>query len=337
MLDEVAPWERLVRLTEPRHSLLRRLFVANAAVLVAATVLIAFLPVTVSWPITIGEAIVLVLGLPVILIANWLLLRRILTPLSRLRTAMTEIDMAGPREPVDVGAKSVEVAQLAASFNAMLERLAHERRQSVRRAHQAQEQERRALSLELHDEIGQNLTALLLQLDVASRSTSDPAIRQTLENAVETTRECLDQVRVIVRRLRPEVLDDLGLVGAIEHLCDRMAGDTGIEIDRALESGLPKLDPDSQLVVYRVTQESLTNIARHSGAKNAKVALGGHAGGSRLVITDDGIGLPEGTSDGSGIRGMRERALMIGAELHVAPREPSGTQVDLVLPAEDEA
>lgn len=319
----------------PRQSLLWRVFSANAIVLSASVLLLAVLPVTVSWPASRGELVYLACGLLVMLVVNLILLRRVLGPLRRLRDAMSSIDLLRPREPVDVGARSSEVAELTQAFNDMLARLDHERRESARRAQSAQEQERRALSLELHDEIGQNLTALLLQLDVASRVAATPKQRRTLEASVDTVRQSLEQVRAIVRRLRPEALDDLGLISAIDHLCERVGSDSGLAIERSLDPELPRLSSDAQLVVYRVAQESLTNVVRHSGAHRAIVELEPCEDGVRLRVADNGAGTPSAENEGSGIRGMRERALMVGAALRVEERAPSGTEVVLEIPAEE--
>jgi two-component system sensor histidine kinase UhpB len=309
-------------------------FVANAAVLVTAVFLLAALPVTVSWPPSVGELIVLACGLAVMLVANLLLMRRLLTPLRRLRRVMSTVDPLMLGRPVDVGARSIEVAALTASFNAMLARIDQERRDSSRRAQAAQEHERRALSLELHDQIGQNLTALLLQLDVVSRTATEEQSAK-LEALIETVRECLEQVRAIVRRLRPEALDELGLITAIDHLCDRVESDSGLAIERALDPDLPGLSSDAQLVVYRVLQESLTNVVRHAGSLCAHVELAPVDGGVRLSVRDDGAGLGEAVHEGSGIRGMRERALMIGATLDVRPLDSSGTEVTLQVPEQE--
>jgi two-component system sensor histidine kinase UhpB len=309
---------------------------ANAIILATSIGLIALIPLTVSSrrPTTASEALVLACGLSVMLGVNFLLMRRILTPLRRLRRVMSEIDPLLPQQPVDVGARSVEVAALTAAFNDMLARLDEERRESTRRTQAAQERERRALSLELHDEVGQNLTALLLQLDVASRSASGDQLR-TLEKSSDTVRECLEQVRAIVSRLRPEALDDLGLVSAVEHLCDRVGNDSGLMIERSIDTTLPRLSSDAQLVVYRVAQESLTNVVRHSGAHHASLTLRPSTDGIRLTVTDDGVGGAPSQEKGSGIRGMRERALMIGATLEIRPRTPSGMEVVLDVPASE--
>lgn len=316
----------------PRRSLLWRLFSTNAAVLVAAVVALGLTPLQVSVPVTFGEGLALAGGLLVVLYLNLLLMRRALGPLGRLWQVMRAVDPLRPGQRIDVKAKSIEVADLTQAFNDMLDRLERERRDSARRAQAAQEAERRWLSLELHDEIGQAMTALLLQLDVISRSATT-AQRPVLDTAVDTVRDCLERVRAIVRRLRPEGLDDLGLPSALTHLCDRVAGDSGIVVDRLLAPDLPVLSPDARLVVFRVAQESLTNVVRHAAASRASLRLERHDGGVRLEITDDGLGIGPAVPGGSGIRGMRERALMVGSALTVEPLTPRGTRVELTVPA----
>ncbi len=138
-----------------------------------------------------------------------------------------------------------------------------------------------------------------------------------------------------MHRLRPAALDELGLVSALVALCDRMAESSGLEIDRRFAPDLPRLSPDAQLGLFRVAQESLTNVVRHAGAERAALDVRPFGGGVRLTVVDDGIGISadrDGAA-GSGVRGMRERALLLGAELLVRPRAPQGTEVLLDLPA----
>jgi two-component system sensor histidine kinase UhpB len=272
-------------------------------------------------------------GLIAMLVANLLLMRRALAPLGRLWFAMRTVDPLRPGRRIDPGARSVEVAELAAAFNDMLDRLEEERRSSARRMQSAQEAERRRLSLELHDDIGQSLTALLLRLEVLSRTATDQQ-RPLLADVTAATRDCLDRVRGIVKRLRPEALDDRGLAVAISRLCDRVAASGGLQVDVTIDDGLPVLEPDAQLVAFRVAQESLTNVVRHAGAAVVTLELRRSAEGVRLTVTDDGAGMHPGTADGTGIRGMRERALMVGSSLHVSSTS-HGTQVVLDVPAEE--
>lgn len=314
----------------PTRSLLWHVFSANAIVLTAAALALALTPVTVSWPVNTGEAVLLLAGLAIILIADLLLMRRALTPLGRLWEAMRRVDPLHPGQRVDPGARSVEVAELAEAFNDMLDRLERERRDSARRTQAAQEHERRWLSMELHDEIGQSMTALLLQLDVLSRTATAPQA-PLVRAATDATRDCLERVRAIVHRIRPEALDDLGLSSALVQLCERMSASETLQVTWTLDRELPELTDDAQLVVYRVAQESLTNVARHAAARTANVALRRHAGGARLTVTDDGTNAASPASTGSGIRGMRERALTSGATLQIT--RDAGTIVALDVPA----
>jgi two-component system sensor histidine kinase UhpB len=139
-------------------------------------------------------------------------------------------------------------------------------------------------------------------------------------------------VRRIARELRPEALDLLGLQSAVRSLCTSAAAHRGLRVERRLELADGGFDPEVELVVYRIAQESLTNVMRHSGASEVLVALGRVDGGLRLVVRDDGRGLPPDAEAGRGITGMRERALHIGARLTVTATRGGGTEVRLDVP-----
>jgi two-component system sensor histidine kinase UhpB len=192
------------------------------------------------------------------------------------------------------------------------------------------------VSRELHDEIGQLLTGLLLRSETLSRRV--PAdLRPDVEGVREASRQAAEAVRVIAGRLRPEALDELGLQSALLALCTAVDSQAGITVERHLERGLPLTD-EEELVIYRVAQEALTNVVRHSGAKNASVWLGRDGSGAVvLAVSDDGKGLPADTHVRStGIRGMRERALLVGARLDLRTVAPHGTEVRLQLPAKED-
>jgi len=129
----------------------------------------------------------------------------------------------------------------------------------------------------------------------------------------------------------PEVLDDLGLGKAITALCERLGAQSGVDINCAVDAELPQLAPEAELVAYRVAQEALTNTLRHSGAEHAALVLERDGDDVLLTIADDGRGIGDDAQPGSGIQGMRERALLIGARLRIDPGEPSGTVVRLRL------
>lgn len=310
-------------------SLFWRIFALNAVVLGMATALLLWAPVTVSAPVLLTEAVVLVGGMAVMLVANAALLRLGLAPLDRLTKLMTTVDLLRPgqRLPASGGG---EVADLIRTFNAMLERLEHERATSSARALLAQEAERRRIAQELHDEVGQSMTAILLTLKRVADD-APAALRTELHEAQEITRESLDEVRRLVRRLRPGVLDDLGLVSALTSLTEDFATHTGLQVSRRFDTDLPTLAPETELVLYRVAQESLTNVARHADAEQVVVALRHAEPGVLLTVTDDGSGI-RAPREGAGIRGMRERALLIGGRLDITPAPRTGTRVQLTAP-----
>ncbi|SEG77125.1 two-component system, NarL family, sensor histidine kinase UhpB [Thermomonospora echinospora] len=310
-----------------------RVFWLNALVGAVATVLLMVGPWTVSVPIRLTEALVLTAGLVVMLTANAALLRWGLAPLDRLTRLMTTVDLLRPGERLPVTG-SGEVAALIDTFNQMLQRLEAERGASSARALSAQEDERRRIAQELHDEIGQSLTAVLLDLKRLADRAPEP-LREDLRYAQETTRDSLDEVRRIARRLRPGVLEDLGLASALTALTGQFSAHAGIRVRRRLHPGLPPLSSQVELVLYRIAQEALTNAARHSGAATVELSLAPADGGVLLSVTDDGAGLG-GSAEGAGIRGMRERALLVGGELTVGSVPEGGTRVALYVPIAEE-
>ncbi|MFE3142519.1 HAMP domain-containing sensor histidine kinase [Streptomyces scopuliridis] len=321
-------------------SLFWRIFLLNAAVLFAATALLLLGPVTVSAPVLLTEALIMALGLAAMLVANAALLRIGLAPLQRLTRAMTTTDLLRPgRRPAVSG--HGEIADLIRTFNTMLDRLEAERAASSGLALSAQEAERRRIAQELHDEIGQTLTAVLLELKrVADRAPAP--LRDELRHVQETTRDSLDEIRRIARRLRPGVLEELGLISALKALTSELTTHSGLSVRSGFDSALPRLGEDVELVLYRVAQEGLTNIVRHADARQVDLTLRRTSGGVELRLRDDGRGIGTAT-EGAGIRGMRERALLIGAELSVGRGRArsggtgGGTDVRLRVPISGDA
>ncbi|WP_351228977.1 sensor histidine kinase [Streptomyces sp. NPDC002133] len=312
-------------------SLFWRIFALNAMVLGTATALLLWAPVTVSVPVLLTEAVILVAGLVVMLVANAALLRIGLGPLDRLTKLMTTVDLLRPGQRLPAHGRS-EIAEVVRTFNAMLERLEQERATSSARALLAQEAERRRIAQELHDEVGQSMTAILLALKRASdEAEANEPLRDELQQAQEITRESLDEVRRLVRRLRPSVLDDLGLISALTSLTTEFATHTELRVLRQFDPDLPALDQQTELVLYRVAQEALTNVARHAEADRVEVSLRHAKGVVVLSVTDDGRGTGV-APEGAGIRGMRERALLTGATLDITSQPKAGTQVRLTVP-----
>jgi two-component system, NarL family, sensor histidine kinase UhpB len=279
-------------------------------------------PLTVSFPVALTELVGLAAGLVALLVVNLALLRRVFAPLDRLSRFMREVDPLRPGSRVPIVDGDPEIADLTSAFNDMVERLESERRDSALRTLAAQEAERRRIALELHDEVGQALTAAMLRLD-----------RVAVDEAKEGLRAALEEVREIARRLRPEALDDLGLRNALRALVASVARDARLDVTPEIDANLPSLTPEQELVVYRVAQEALTNALRHAGASALRFSLRAEGDALVLVVEDDGQGFDlERVSTASGIRGMRERALLVRARLEVASAPGGGTAVRLWTP-----
>jgi two-component system, NarL family, sensor histidine kinase UhpB len=284
----------------------------------------------VSTPVVLTEALILSLGLVAMLVANAILLRVGLAPLQRLTRAMTTIDLLRP-DPRPEVAGHAGIADLFTAFNTMLDRLESERATSNARALSAQESERHRIAQELHDEVGQTLTAVLLELKRVGDQVPEP-LRADVRQVQEITRGSLDEIRRIARRLRPGVLEELGLVSALKALTAEVSGYAGFVVRRTFDPALPDVGHEGELVLYRVAQEGLTNVARHAAAHNVDVTVRtAHDGGIELLIRDDGVGL-NGAAEGAGIRGMRERALLVGAKLTLRTRDTGGTELALAVP-----
>jgi two-component system sensor histidine kinase UhpB len=307
-----------------------RVFAANASVLLLAFMGLVFAPITVSVPVGAGELLVLAVGLIGLLAANLVLLRPAFAPLDELAETMRRHDPLAPGRRAEIKGDP-DIAALAHAFNEMLDRLESERRDSTRQALMVQEAERRRIARELHDEVGQTLTGVILQIEGLAADIPDE-LRDRLDELRETARYGTEEVRRIARRLRPDALEELGLVSALAALAGAFERQARVPVSRRLDEGV-EVSLEEELVIYRVAQEALTNVARHAEATQVRLEL--RTAGDRLVLTvgDDGRGLPDGAAASSqGIRGMRERALLVGAMLAIDSGSGRGTVVELSIP-----
>lgn len=301
----------------------------NGGVFLAGTLVLLLSPASVSQRALVSEALVLTVGLAVMLVTNALLLRSVLVPVDRVVAQMATVDLLEPGQRLTTGATGPG-GRLVASFNAMIDRLEAERTGSDARALAAEEDERHRIAQELHDQVGQQLTVVLLGLKQVEQQAPASLVPE-LELVRESVRAGLDDVRRVARELRPGVLDDLGLHSALAALATGFTTHGGAVVRRSIAPGLPTLPPATELVVYRVAQEALTNVARHAGAQQVELTL--RRVGDRVVlgVEDDGRGLGADAS-GAGLRGMRDRARSVGGELEISGTPGRGTTVRLSVP-----
>jgi two-component system sensor histidine kinase UhpB len=271
------------------------------------------------------------------LLVNLALLRRRFTPLENLIEEMEKVDLSrpGPLLPrsIDGIGETEEVERIELAFLRMMRRLEAERRRAGSAALQAQEEERARVARDLHDEVNQSLTGLLLRLE-AAREAAPPELEAELAETKALANQAMRELLSLARQLRPTALDDLGLAAAIAGQVEQLARGE-IEAEFGTDGDLSDLGDDAQLVVYRVAQEALSNAARHSGAARVEVRLRRRQdGGVDLEVADDGRGFAFDESEGGlGLAGMRERALLIGGELTIESRPGRGTTVRLHVPA----
>lgn len=226
-----------------RVSLLWRVFAANVVVFLIAFALLAWTPIKVDRVATPDELLILGIGLAVMVAADFVLVRRAFGPLRRLAAVMTSVDPSRPGRRAEASEGSGrEVVVLTESLNAMLDRLEDERRESARRALAAQEGERSRIARELHDEVGQTLTAVALRAERAAGQTSRQS--EALSEIAETVLRSLEDVQRLGRELRPEALDDLGLVSALSALSSRVGGQGGVRVRRDLDWRLAGLSAE---------------------------------------------------------------------------------------------
>jgi two-component system, NarL family, sensor histidine kinase DevS len=209
-------------------------------------------------------------------------------------------------------------------------------RDSLRRVVEGQELERRRLARELHDETGQALTSILLGLKALEERLKDPASRAATEELRELVVSTLRDVRRLAVELRPSALDDFGLVAALERLAESFAEQTGISVDFQTALAGERLAEEVETALYRIVQESLTNVVKHAQARRVSILLARKAGAVKAVVEDDGQGFDpaEQTDGGYGLMGMRERLALLGGRLEVESSHDGGTTIAAEVPVQ---
>ncbi|MDX6586759.1 MAG: two-component system, NarL family, sensor histidine kinase UhpB [Solirubrobacterales bacterium] len=283
----------------------------------------------------------LVLGLAVALtvMVNVFLLQRRMRPLEQLVDEMERADLSRPganlSDPAGLG-EPEEVERLHKTFRRMLERLETERRRASSAALTAQEEERTRIARDLHDEVNQSLTGLLLRLE-AVREHAPYELAKEIDETKALANQAMQELLTLARQLRPTALDDLGLKAALAGNVSELDRQSALEVTfQSDASTYSDLSTDAQLVVYRVAQEALSNAAQHAEAQSVQVNLARMDGTVELTVTDDGRGFTfDQASRGLGMGGMRERALLVGGDLRIESRPSVGTRVRLRVPIEN--
>jgi two-component system sensor histidine kinase UhpB len=288
------------------------------------------------------------------LAANALVLRTALLPLARLERTARRVQAGDPHARVRPGAiGDPDTDRLAATFNDMLDGLRDQTRLAEAYAARlralsdrvlvAQEEERERLAGRLLDDTGQLLATLLLELRLFQNAAAAPgaepgALGRQAAAAAGLARETLDGVRRLAQELRPRLLDDLGLVAAVEDWAREWAARSGtpVQVQAAIPADV-HLEPLVGVAVYRTVQEALANVAAHASARHVEIALGLTEEALVVEVADDGRGMPAGLRPGLGLFGMQERLGLVGGRLAVHSAPGQGTTVRAVIPLPAEA
>ena len=296
----------------------------------------------IHWP---AVAVMLVAGFAGSLVINGVVLRLALQPLHALektvdRVAAGDLTARAGR----VLFRDPDVERLGDTLNIMLDVLYEHRGLLQKMSEQvlaAQEDERKRIARELHDETAQGLATLLIRLKILERARTEPEMRGQIEGLRELTAETLEAVRKLAVELRPATLDDLGLVAALEGYTDSYSARIPVRVSfsaRGFEDRDGRLPPQVELVLYRVVQEALTNVAKHASAQAVRVELIRRPDEAIAAIEDDGAGfdveeIMRLRERGLGLFGMQERLALVGGQLVIDSTPGSGTRIRARVPS----
>jgi signal transduction histidine kinase len=301
---------------------------------------------SVTGQLLITTVLVSLVGITAAASLTWVLTR----PILRLAQAAQAVGRGDLAQRVPRWAND-EIGDLAESFNNMTEVLAkaeegRAEREQLRARYVsgvivAQEEERKRIARELHDDTSQSLTSLLVGMKALSDECDSPALRQRAEDLRGVAGRTLDEVHNLALQLRPSVLDDLGLPAALEryvHDCNRRYN---LQIDLAVHGlDAQRLPPEVETALYRIAQESVTNIARHAQARTASILIERRNGSVQIIIEDDGRGFDPATAGKAerrlGLYGIRERAELLGGKLTIESAPGYGTSLFVKIPLPDD-
>jgi two-component system, NarL family, sensor histidine kinase UhpB len=326
-----------------RFPLFYKILVANAAIIALVAVGCAVLARNAATNEGINYALVVMGGLVLSVASNAVILWLALIPLRRLEDAARRVRAGDPEARVEPSfLADRDMKRVADTFNIMLDSADTYRRrlrEMAARALSAQEEERKRIARELHDGMAQSLTALRVRLRVARAAEGDTQAA-ALERIGADLGETTEELRRIAQGLRPPALDMLGLVPAIESYARGITDATGVQVHTDMVAVGGQLTSEAELALYRIVQEALSNVARHAGARTARVSLEAEGGAVTAVISDDGAGFDvaaEMDGGGLGLFGMQERGAYVGGTVQIESKPGRGTRVRVTIPTVETA
>jgi two-component system, NarL family, sensor histidine kinase UhpB len=283
-------------------------------------------------------------GVCVTALANYLILRTAFRPLIDLSTALSQVHKGERQGLVPEGGQEPSLRSVSEAVVEMLDRLEGESRRYTAKMFETIEDERRRIGRELHDDTSQTLAAALINLELIQKGCQDGGteVGKRVENTIDLIQYCLTQIKVLVYDLRPAMLDDLGLVPALRWYIQSHLEGSGLEVVTDLDPGRQRLPEEVETALYRVAQESLGNVVRHSLATEVKVSLETGPDFVSLTVADNGIGfVPEEVINddagrfGIGLLSIKERAELLHGTVAIDSSPGKGTRVSVVVPLEE--
>jgi two-component system sensor histidine kinase UhpB len=320
--------------------LLYKVLVANSFVILIGATLGTYLATRLQ-----GDSRPLVLigfvavGLAISVVINFVLLKLALYPLTRLRETMALVQTGDMERQAPVTGQDPDADQLAIAFNTMLKALDDLAKSRASQILHAQEQERKRIARELHDETSQVLTSLLISLALLEETVTTAEARQRIAETRALAHQTLRAVRNLSIDLRPSALDDLGLLPALRWYVKEYQQKCGVEVEFSASGFKERLLSEIETALYRIVQESLTNTAKHAHARKVWVSLSEDGELVRASVRDDGRGFDAHTvlktpwqDRGLGLAGMTERATLLNGTVRIVSQPGQGCLIDVSVP-----
>ncbi len=321
-------------------SLLYKVLIANSIVILLGATMGTYLATKLqgnSRPIVLVGFVIT--GLLLSVVINFALLKFALYPLTHLRETMLQVQAGDLTRKAPVTGQDPDADQLATSFNTMLTAIDDLSKSRASQILHAQEQERKRIARELHDETSQVLTSLLISLALLEETVQTEEVRKRVADIRALAHQTLRAVRNLSIDLRPSALDDLGLLPALRWYIKEYQQKCGIEVEFAASGFRERLPPEMETAIYRIIQESLTNTAKHAHAEHVWIVLDENGSRVHAHMRDDGQGFDARAvlrtpwqDRGLGLSGMMERASLLDGTVEIVSRPGAGTTIEMTIP-----